>query len=556
MSVGGGVLRSRLVAVVLVLVLGAGGVLTSSVSLAADVGGSVLVPVAPCRLFDTRPGLDNVGVRSVPLGVGDTFVAQVTGANGNCVVSGAATAVSLNVTAIGASASSYLTVFPSDALRPLTANLNWVAGQAPTPNAVTVGLSSLGRVSFYNLAGSVHLTADVVGYYVPAVGGVPVPGPVGPAGSTGSTGSTGSAGPTGPVGPVGAPGAPGDPVTVIHVATSGGDFGSVKAALASITDNLVRSYLIEIAPGTYTEPGGIDLKTNVDIRGSGQYITTITCACGENLEFGRPATLRATGTDLVSEVSHLSIINTGTTANGEPAGVWAREIAAGKVAFRQVSVTVNSPGVYSNVAFRNDVASPTLDHVTITATGATGGNFGVFTSTGSPVLDNVRVIATTSTAPLNYGVYNNLADVTMRDVTVVATSAAGGVSQNYGIYNDSSTVEIDGLSVTATGANFNVGVSTTAYSVYAFGFRTRTSIADARIVAGFGVIGELSATVIRDSTITGSSWSVNAASAGANATDNKMRVSDSQLIGFVTGPVTCSGAFRANFTFLLNANCQ
>jgi hypothetical protein len=63
---------------------------------------------------------------------------------------------SMNVTIIFPSSSSFLAVFSSDATRPLAASLNWVAGQAPTPNAVTAALSADGKVSFYNLSGTVN----------------------------------------------------------------------------------------------------------------------------------------------------------------------------------------------------------------------------------------------------------------------------------------------------------------------------------------------------------------------------------------------------------------
>jgi hypothetical protein len=57
-------------------------------------------------------------------------------------------------------------VFPAGVARPNAANLNWVAGQPPVSNAVTTDISATGQVSFFNLAGTVDLTADVVGYYV------------------------------------------------------------------------------------------------------------------------------------------------------------------------------------------------------------------------------------------------------------------------------------------------------------------------------------------------------------------------------------------------------
>jgi hypothetical protein len=177
-------------------VLLGGGLLTASAAPVAT--ASSFVPITPCRLIDTRPAPDNVGVRSTPIGAGETYVATVWGTNGACTIPSTATGVSLNAVAVHPTAASYLTIFPADATRPLASNLNWVAGQAPTPNAVTAALSADGRLGLYNLAGTVDVLVDVVGYYVPSSSG-----PAGPAGPTGPTGATGATGPVGPAGPSG-----------------------------------------------------------------------------------------------------------------------------------------------------------------------------------------------------------------------------------------------------------------------------------------------------------------------------------------------------------------
>jgi hypothetical protein len=165
---------------------------------------AALVPITPCRLFDTRPGGDNVGVRSSPIGPGETFVTNVWGANGRCAIPTTATAVALNVTFVNPSADSVLTVFPADAALPQASNLNWVKGQAPTPNAVTVALSATGQLAFWNLFGTVDVITDVAGYYEP--GGVATQGPKGDTGPQGPTGAQGPKGDTGATGPKGADG--------------------------------------------------------------------------------------------------------------------------------------------------------------------------------------------------------------------------------------------------------------------------------------------------------------------------------------------------------------
>jgi hypothetical protein len=159
-------------------------------------------------LFDTRAEGDNVGPRSWPLAGGETHVAPVWGTNGNCTIPLGATGVSLSVTVVNPTAASYLTVFPADAPRPLASNLNWVAGQAPTPNAVTATLASDGRLAFYNLTGSVDVLVDVVGYYeLSTTGGSQgLQGPPGPKGDTGSQGPRGPQGDKGVQGDRGLPG--------------------------------------------------------------------------------------------------------------------------------------------------------------------------------------------------------------------------------------------------------------------------------------------------------------------------------------------------------------
>ena len=180
--------------------------------------------MVPCRLLDTRPGADNVGPRSTPLQPGETYTTAVWETNGACTIPSSATAVAANVTAVNGTNASYLTLFPADAAAPLASNLNWVPGAPPTPNKIDVKLSFDGKLSMFNMAGSVDVIVDVVGYYVPSPSGASAQpqigatgpqgpaGPTGPAGAkgdTGNTGATGAVGPTGPAGPEGDDGADG-----------------------------------------------------------------------------------------------------------------------------------------------------------------------------------------------------------------------------------------------------------------------------------------------------------------------------------------------------------
>ena len=182
---------------------------TGGVAITSAAGTSTptsFVPITPCRIMDTRPD-STIGPHNTPLVDGQAYAIQVTGTNGNCTIPAAAVAVNINVVVLGAIAPGFLTVFPSDAARPLAASLNWVTGQGPTPNSVNATLSATGQTSFFANAGTVHVIADVTGYYQPAgaAGGVGPPGPTGPtgpAGGSGPEGPTGATGANGPAGPV------------------------------------------------------------------------------------------------------------------------------------------------------------------------------------------------------------------------------------------------------------------------------------------------------------------------------------------------------------------
>jgi hypothetical protein len=121
-------------------------------------------PLVPARLLDTRTGTGGA-TRVAP---GGTVSLQVTG-RGNVPATGVS-AVVLNVTATNPSGSSYVTVWPDGAPRPLASSLNFVAGQT-VPNRVIVAVGAGGKVDLYNFAGNVDLVVDVGGYFTDATAG-------------------------------------------------------------------------------------------------------------------------------------------------------------------------------------------------------------------------------------------------------------------------------------------------------------------------------------------------------------------------------------------------
>jgi len=163
-------LRARWAAIgaAITVTLGAGTIATVGADGSSD-DASVFTPITACRLTDTRSATQ-VGPRSVPLGGNDTMTVNARGAQGECTAAdlpAGATALSLNVTALQATERTFFTFWPSGA-RPNAASLNPAPNQPPTPNAVTVPLSSTGTFNLFNLRGSVHTVIDVVGYYTSA----------------------------------------------------------------------------------------------------------------------------------------------------------------------------------------------------------------------------------------------------------------------------------------------------------------------------------------------------------------------------------------------------
>ncbi|MFD0372722.1 hypothetical protein [Streptomyces sp. NPDC127114] len=132
---------------------------TFAVTKPATAGLGTYKALTPTRLMDTRSGL---GVRQGQVGAGQTVTLQVSGKGG--VPATGVSAVTLNVTATGPTAGSFVSVYPNGTTRTSATNLNFTAGQT-IPNLVVVPVVN-GKVDFYNKNGSVDLIADVAGYYV------------------------------------------------------------------------------------------------------------------------------------------------------------------------------------------------------------------------------------------------------------------------------------------------------------------------------------------------------------------------------------------------------
>ncbi|WP_154814162.1 RCC1 domain-containing protein [Actinophytocola xinjiangensis] len=114
--------------------------------------GALFTAVAPTRVLDTRAGAGPVGpVRSVAVALGASVPRNTTG-------------VVLNLTGTLGTAGTYVTAWAPPEPRPDGSNLNLTRGQTAA-NHATVGLGTGATVSLYNNTGSVHLIADLAGFF-------------------------------------------------------------------------------------------------------------------------------------------------------------------------------------------------------------------------------------------------------------------------------------------------------------------------------------------------------------------------------------------------------
>ena len=152
--------------------LGAGGL--GLVHATSPEGASAYIPINPCRLADTRPAPDNVGDRNTPIGENETWTLDGWGdVPGDCNLPSNSTGLELNVTAIGATAPSFLTIFPAGGTMPTASNLNYTKGQV-VPNLVTTKVGTGGKITVFASGGCPNVAVDVTGYYTagaPAAGG-------------------------------------------------------------------------------------------------------------------------------------------------------------------------------------------------------------------------------------------------------------------------------------------------------------------------------------------------------------------------------------------------
>lgn len=122
--------------------------------------GLSFVPVAPCRVMDTRDPARTGTYGPPTLAAGATRVVRLAQTCGLPI----AAAYSLNITVVPQGTLGFLTIYPSDRDRPLASTLNSPVGQI-IANAALVRSSPNGEVSIY-VTDSADVILDVNGYFI------------------------------------------------------------------------------------------------------------------------------------------------------------------------------------------------------------------------------------------------------------------------------------------------------------------------------------------------------------------------------------------------------
>jgi hypothetical protein len=118
-------------------------------------GAGLYNPVSPVRVAGTAAA-------GIPVAANTAVPVTVTGGT----IPASATAVVVNLTAVGGTSASYLSAYAAGATPATTSSLNFTAGET-VANRDVVNVGTGGQIEVYNFAGSVNVDVDVDGYYGP-----------------------------------------------------------------------------------------------------------------------------------------------------------------------------------------------------------------------------------------------------------------------------------------------------------------------------------------------------------------------------------------------------
>ena len=188
-------------------------------------------------------------------------------------------------------------------------------------------------------------------------------------------------------------------VVVSPVGTDAENGQALLDAITNITDaSSSKPYLLHIEPATYDlGNGSLNMKSFVDIEGSGELNTVITS--GVTTQQGCFASTGTVNGADNAEVRFLTVRNTGASG--------------------------------CKVAIVTDSASPRLTHLTAESTGDGGvQNIGVHTNRSSTTMTDVTATGSGQVSGPNYGVYSFLSTPTIKQSKLTGSGGGPSASSN------------------------------------------------------------------------------------------------------------------------------
>lgn len=324
---------------------------------------------------------------------------------------------------------------------------------------------------------------------------------------------------------------PVSPAQIVWVATSGGDYTSVSAAMAAITDaSASKPYVVRVAPGIYDEPGGVTVKDQVSVVGSGPGATTIRCACGAASYTGAgAATVRLEGA-ITAELSDLRVVNTGGGAYS--VGVLVLNTTTSPVRLRRLAVTVSGGGSYSQ-GIATYSASPTIEHLEMSITGPN--IWGISAEgTAAPVVDGATVMVAGTTGDIRAFMIAGGGTSVVRNTVITATG-----NTPMGLFMGSNAT-VENVTITSTGSSVPYGAYVFGSAVTMRGVTIASTSTTAGTAYGIRTNFAFAAASVHGSIVSGNP-SIQASGAGT------ARVANTQLTGATINTPTCVNVYSSTF---------
>ncbi len=240
---------------------------------------------------------------------------------------------------------------------------------------------------------------------------------------------------------------------MVIVAKSGGSYTTITEAMNSINPSSTSRYLVWVAPGLYEEQ--VTVKPYVHLKGAGLSTTQIRSTANGSHNNASAATLTLPAD---SQLSDLAVENAATVQDGV-----AIYVSAGNSNTLINNVKARATGIggdrHDGIYFNGGTAY--LEHVYAEASGGSIGNWAIFNSAASPMIDSATLIASGNSSAnalrLNGGnpiVQNS----TLRaDQAATAYAVEGTGAGNH-------TVRFDHVAL--FGEDFGIRLSSGNYTVY------------------------------------------------------------------------------------------